>query len=232
MNLKYAASTLPPENLIPSTMQTPKTIARITGCLFLIPLVAYGFGNAFISAVIDAPEPFGAISQNHYQFISGGLLLVINSVTVLAIAVMLFPILEKESRRTALWYLGTRLMEAVILIMGLIGLFLLITLSARGTKTGVADVDVLYHLAKASNYWAYQIAMIILGLGSIPFCLVLYRAKLIPKALSVMGLLGYALLALGAVLELFGYPVGVMLSIPGGLFEIGFGAWLIVKGFS
>jgi hypothetical protein len=43
--------------------------------------------------------------------------------------------------------------------------------------------------------------------------------------------LGYAIFILGAVLEIFGYRVGVPLSIPGGLFEIVFAVLLIGRGF-
>lgn len=45
------------------------------------------------------------------------------------------------------------------------------------------------------------------------------------------GLAGYALFLAGAMLEVLGHNVGVALSIPGGIFEIAFGALLIAKGF-
>ena len=37
-------------------------------------------------------------------------------------------------------------------------------------------------------------------------------------------------LAVG-VAEIFGLRVGLMLAVPGGLFELAFGSWLIVRGF-
>ena len=50
--------------------------------------------------------------------------------------------------------------------------------------------------------------------------------------MSVWGFTGYVIFISGTILELFGYNVGVILSIPGGLFEISLSIWLIVKGFS
>jgi hypothetical protein len=44
-------------------------------------------------------------------------------------------------------------------------------------------------------------------------------------------LVGYAILMAGTIAEIFGIHIGVMLSIPGGLFEVGLGFWLIIKGF-
>jgi hypothetical protein len=49
--------------------------------------------------------------------------------------------------------------------------------------------------------------------------------------MAVYGLAGYAIFLAGALLEILGHNVGVALSIPGGLFEIAFGALLIAKGF-
>jgi hypothetical protein len=57
------------------------------------------------------------------------------------------------------------------------------------------------------------------------------QSKLVPKFLSVWGLIGYAIFFLGAVLEILGFKgVGLVLCIPGGLFEIFLAGWLIVKG--
>ncbi|QYR19298.1 DUF4386 domain-containing protein [Paenibacillus sp. sptzw28] len=75
-------------------------------------------------------------------------------------------------------------------------------------------------------------AMIVLGLYSLLFCYLLYRSRLIPRLISVFGLIGYASLLTSALLELFGYSPGMLLFLPGALFEILMPVWLIVKGFN
>jgi Domain of unknown function (DUF4386) len=84
----------------------------------------------------------------------------------------------------------------------------------------------------AQSGLAFQVAMIALGLGSMPFCYLLYKTKLIPRYISVLGLIGYATLLTAALLEVFGYSTGLVLYLPGALFEIVFPVWLIVKGFN
>ena len=79
-----------------------------------------------------------------------------------------------------------------------------------------------------TTYW---LAMATLGLGSIFFCQALMRSALLPRLLAIGGMVGYAIFALGSVLELAGYGVGLVLSAPGGLFELVAGAYLLVKGF-
>ncbi len=59
-----------------------------------------------------------------------------------------------------------------------------------------------------------------------------YRAKLVPRLVAVWGLVGYAILLCGSVLEVLGFDLRLIHNIPGGLFELFIGVWLIAKGFS
>ena len=82
------------------------------------------------------------------------------------------------------------------------------------------------------NDLAYQFAMLVLGVGSVPFCRALLRGRFVPGWLAVWGIVGYAVLAAGALLELVGLGVGLVLAIPGGLFEVTLGVTLLARGFS
>ena len=50
--------------------------------------------------------------------------------------------------------------------------------------------------------------------------------------LGLWGMIGYIIFISGTILELFGFPVGVLLALPGGLFELSLSVWLIAKGFN
>lgn len=62
-------------------------------------------------------------------------------------------------------------------------------------------------------------------------CLLLFRARLLPRVLALWGVIGYVLHAAGAIAEIFGFPISLILLIPGGLFELALGVWLLTKGF-
>ena len=94
----------------------------------------------------------------------------------------------------------------------------------------LAPLAALGPIALAANAAAYQTAMLALALGSVPMCLLLFRTRLVPRPLSVWGAAGYVVFGAGAVAEIFGAPIGVALAIPGGLFELALGAWLLLKG--
>ena len=204
-------------------MNISRLHSRSLGALFLLPFFAYGIGTALVTSVLNEPEH---LTGQRTLFVGGALLLLLNSLFVVGIGVLFFPILRERSPGIAVAYVCTRVMEALTLIVGVVFLLCILALgeSAQGQET-------LFQLLSKGNFWAYQLAMIILGVGSVAFCLSLYRSRLLPSWLPLVGAVGYGLLALGSVLELFGLPWGILFSGPGGLFELTLGGWLIARGF-
>ena len=141
----------------------------------------------------------------------GAALILLNSLVVGTIGAFVFRVFRRRRLRTAVTYLIARALEAVLLAVGVLLLILM------GSSQG--------------NDLAYQFAMLILGVGSVPFCRALRRDRIVPGWLAVWGTVGYVLLAAGALLELMGLGVGLVLAIPGGLFEVAFGLTLIARGF-
>ena len=75
----------------------------------------------------------------------------------------------------------------------------------------------------------YHIAMLSLGIGSIPMCYVLYKNNIVADWVAIWGLIGYSLLSLGFLMEFFGNKWSMYLLIIGGLWEITFGVRLIAR---
>ena len=155
--------------------------------------------------------------------------MLLNSLVVASIGILLLPMLKQHSPLAAYGYFAARLTEAILLSVGIVFLLILLPISrqhsadpARWNNWKAAAVQV--------NYLAYQIAMIALGLGGAVFCRLLWRARIIPVWMAVWVLIGYVLLFAGSVAELLGYPIGVILAIPGGLFELALGIWWLVRG--
>lgn len=211
-------------------MKIYRTTARIIGVLFLIPLLSYSIGNGLIMSIIEQQNYLMAIAMNQAQIRTGAFLMLINSVTVAMIGICFYPILAHKNKTMALVYLISRITEGILLIIGIVCLWLLIQVSAIDTSAQAYTQPLSTLLVKANDLF-YQIAMLMLGLGSMCFCIVLYQTKPIPRWLSVWGFSGYFLLVIGAVGELSGYSIGILLALPGGLFEVGFALWLIIKGF-
>ncbi|ROT31308.1 DUF4386 family protein [Micromonospora sp. HM5-17] len=141
--------------------------------------------------------------------LAGTALVVLNSVLVAAIGALVFLALRRSHPGVAWTYLVARGAEALLLTVGIVLL----------DRVGVEAADL-----------AYQMAMLSLGLGSLPLCLAVSRLHWLPRWLAIWGFAGYALLAAGSAAELLGAGVGLVLSIPGGLFEVVLGLLLLVRG--
>ena len=177
------------------------TIARLVGTLMLAAFLLYGIGTSLATA---ATQGSAALSI-------GVAMMLLNTVAVIAIGALVLPILRPHSAAVAVGYLATRVFEGALLAVGAIALV-----------TGAVTTSVL----------AYNVAMAGLGIGSLFLCAVLYRAQLVPGFLAVWGFIGYAAFAAGCVLELLGIAgAGLPATIPGGLFELFFATWLLVRGF-
>jgi len=212
-----------------------RTTARAVGVLFLAAIVAYLVGNGLIQSILGAPDHLSTVPANSTQVAVGAMLMLMNSAVVAAIGVMMLPVLKRHNEGIAIGYFGSRIVESVVLAVGVVFLLLQIPLGREYLKAGVADTSYLQALSTLSiqaNLYAYQIGMIAVGLGGVMLCYLFYRAKLVPRLVAVWGLVGYALLLCGAALEVLGVSAGLTLSIPGGLWEMFIGVWLIAKGFS
>jgi hypothetical protein len=131
-------------------------------------------------------------------------------------------------------------MECLLLIIGVIVYFLLLNLSQEFIKAGTPDSSHFQSLANIiveARYSGYQVAMIILSVSSIMLCYLFIKTRLIPRIISVIGIIGYGAVLASAPLDLIGLidtnGIWGVLYIPGALFELFLlPIWLIVKGFN
>ena len=210
------------------------TYSRLIGALFLSGFLLYGVGSSLVTSVVGAPDFLSTLSGHQTTLVLGAFLMLLNTAVDVGKGVLFFPILEKHGKRTALAYLAALIVEVVLLDVGVLALLMIVPLAQQGVDAGQASVGwakALGSLAVQSNTMAYQIGQMSLGLGAVFLSLLLFRTRLIPRFLSIWGLVGYAILMAGTIAEIFGIHIGVMLSIPGGVFEVGLGFWLIIKGF-
>jgi hypothetical protein len=91
---------------------------------------------------------------------------------------------------------------------------------------------VLGTLFTQAQLYVYEIGMSMLGISSLLLCSTLYKANLVPRWLAIWGLLGYATILVGMVSAVMGSGLGDLFSLPGGLWEVFMGVWLIAKGFN
>jgi len=190
-------------------MDSNRKTAIIVGILFITSTVAFSMGSYSIQSYFDDGN------LNKTLLITGVLLEIYCGIAVAGIGILMFPILRMFNKNLALGYAIFRIIECAIIIIG-------------GT----------YLLSLLKLMWNYEmIIFIFTGLGGLIFSYLLYQSKLIPRYLSVLGIIGYTMLLLGVSLNMLGYVdinvgAGMLLYLPGGLFELFLPLWLFVKGFN
>ncbi len=209
--------------------------ARTVGVLYLAGMVVGIGGNILIQSILTAPDPVSAIAANATLLAVGAVLWLLTVVGDAAHGVLMFPVLRPHSERMALGYLSARLVDAIFIAVMILLILVQIPVGIEYLNAGPADTSYLQALSAVlthANLYAYEIGMSAVGVAGLILNTMFYRARLVPRALAVWGLVGYAVLLSGSVLQILGFQFNSMHAIPGGLWELFIGVWLIVKGFS
>ncbi|HIW35268.1 MAG TPA: DUF4386 domain-containing protein [Candidatus Paenibacillus intestinavium] len=211
-----------------------RTNEKIIGGLFLLATVVFMIGSSLLDSHLAQSDYLSHIHLNRMEVLIALFLELINSAAVVGIAILLFPLLKHHNESIALGYLSSRIIESVLLIVGIICPLVLLTLSEAYTATGDDSQDYYINIGNMlikGQDMSFELAMLVLGLGSLMFCYLLYRKRLIPRPLSLLGIVGYITLMASSCLTIIGFDPGFVLFIPGGVFEVLFPIWLITKGF-
>ncbi|MFC1995115.1 DUF4386 domain-containing protein, partial [Chloroflexota bacterium] len=188
-------------------MGSTRRTAIIVGVLYIIGTVAGVLSLVFVNPVLSAPDYLLQFSANKTQVITGALFVIIMGVALVMVPVMMFSILKKQNKALALGYVVFRALEAVTYIAVVISWLLLITLSQEFVKAGAPTVSyfqTLGALLLEVENWINPILDIVFILGALMFYYLLYRSKLIPRFISVWGLIAAAPYLAAGLLGMFG----------------------------
>lgn len=202
--------------------------SRAIGALFLLGFLLYGIGSELVTSRVGDPHFLSAVPASQTLLLIGAFLMFLNTGVDLGKGVLFFPILEQHSKRTALAYLATMIVEVVLLDVGVLALLLIVPLADHA---GEAGAQILGSMLVQANALAYQMGEMTLGVGAVFLCVLLFRTQLIPRWLAISGLIGYPVLVAGTIAEIFGIHIGLYLTIPGFFFELVLPFWLFFKGF-
>lgn len=171
-------------------------------------------GRLFGALVLAAFVLYG-VGSAQAEHAVGVTLVALNSLGVTILGVIGYRLLRAQDHRVASGYVVARAVEAVALVGGV----------------GIAAVSTSTIDDPATT--GYLIGMIALGIGSVPFCNALGHGGWLPRWMARWGAAGYTALATGAAIDLVtGQSVTVLFAIPGGLFELALGLYLLRRGFS
>jgi hypothetical protein len=215
-------------------MFAPKTTARIVGVLFIVASATAIAGGSLLLP-LDEPGFLSATAAAEGQIVSGVLLELVLVLSVVGIAVMIYPILRRWDEGLGMAYIGARTIEAVLLLAASVSGLVVLSLARTSGQPG-DTVLALGDSVLATREWTYLIgSLVALGVSAVILNSVLFRAHLVPGWLSLWGLAGGALILLRGVMEMYGTDLNGLaqgiLAAPIAIQEMVFALWLIIKGF-
>jgi len=220
-------------------MNTHRKTAIIVGVLFIAATVGSSLYYVISDPILNAPDYLVKVSENANRVILGVLLYLIDNAAVVAIPILLFPIFKKYNEVLALGYVGTRIIESVTVIVGHISLLALLTLSqeyVQAATTNASHFQALGALLLSVIDWSHLLSVeIVFALSPLFLNYLLFKSKLVPRFISVWGLIGAILLLAEGLLGMFGLGPESEISIFSLIIlvqEMVFAVWLIVKGFN
>ena len=218
-------------------MDSDRKTGIVVGALFIVATAASILGSVALGSVLEEPEYLIDVAASEGQVILAVLLFLVAASSAFATAFLLFPILRRHSEGLAAGYVGLRGFENVFYVAGTVGLLTMLTVS-QNSVAGSADLSPMGATLLALHDWSVLIGtLIFFGLGCLILNYVLYQSGLVPRWLSLWGIVGAVFVFSYGLLGIFGVDTGLgspfmLLAMPIALQEMVFAVWLIAKGFS
>jgi Domain of unknown function (DUF4386) len=212
-----------------------KTV-MVAGILYVITFLASIPALILIGPVLhDHGYILGAGADT--RVVWGCILDLVNALAAAGTAVALFPVIKRVHESVALGFVASRLMEAATIMIGIVCLLAVVTLRQDHAGADPATLVTTGRALVEVRNWTF-----LLGPGVMPafnallLGTLLYRSRLVPRIIPLMGLVGAPLLLAAAAATLFGLGEQISLwsgiaTVPVAAWELTIGIWMIVKGF-
>jgi len=216
-------------------MEAASRAGRIIGVLIIIQMIGSGMVNFVMEGPLSAAPGFLVNASSHSRQIALAVLLgLVTEALWVGIAVTAFPVFWQRSRRMALWLVALAVVSLAVGVVENIGVMSMVSLSEAYAKASAVEREQLQTvrvIVASARDWPHFISRIFVGGAIFVFYGVLYRFKLIPRALAGFGLIAAVLMVTAVAMPLFGHDVVFPLLAPMGLSQLILAVWLIVKGF-
>ena len=221
-------------------MKTDTGIARTAGLLFVVATAAAVAGDMLVRPIRDDDDYLVTFATHETRVIVGMVSELVLAAAVIGIAAVLFPVLKRSSEGLAVGYVGARIIEGAIIILGGISSLLLLTLSREFSEAAAAEASTFEPsgaLLLEAREWTDALGTaLVFGVSALILYGLLYRSEVVPRWLSVWGLVGAVLILVAGMRGLYGHSptstVSVALTLPIGVQEMVLAGWLIIRGFT
>jgi hypothetical protein len=212
--------------------------ARVFGVLFLITFATSIPALLLYESLLRDPVSYIAGAGHDNRILFGALLELLLIVANIGTAVVIFPIVKRQSEELALGYVTARIVECTFILVGIVSVLAIITL--RQQVAGAAEGTVAYTLAAIKD-WTFLLGPgWVVGWGNgLILGYLMYRSELVPRNACWLGLIGGPLIILSGTAIMFSgnHPGSALRSlqsiatVPEFLWELFLGLYCTIWGF-
>jgi hypothetical protein len=221
-------------------MDPMRRVSLAGGVLYLITFAASIPQLALFADVIDDPTGYISTPGGNSALLWGAWLEVITAAACVGTAVALYPVTKRVSQTAAIGFVTSRVVEATLIVVGVLALLSVVTLQDHFAGTTGAQADALGVTGEAlvaMRQWTFLLGPgLIPGINALFLGYVMYRSRLVPRVIPTIGLIGAPIILMSATVTIFGgwdqvSPAGALGALPIAVWEFSLGVWLTVKGF-
>jgi hypothetical protein len=212
--------------------------ARVFGVFFLLTYVTSIPALLLYESVLRDPVGYIAGAGHDNRILFGALLELLLIVANIGTAVVIYPIVRRQSEELALGYVTARIFECTFILVGIVSVLGIITL--RQQVAGASEGTVAYTLAAIKD-WTFLLGPgWVVGLGNgLILGYLMYRSELVPRNVCWLGLIGGPLIIISGTAIMFtgNHPGSTLRSlqsiatIPEFLWELFLGVYCTIWGF-
>ena len=222
-------------------MDPTRKVALAGGIAYLITFAASIPQLRLFADVVDDPAGYISGARSNTALLWGSWLEVITAIACVGTAVALYPVTRRVSRTAAIGFVTSRVVEATLILVGVMSLLSVVTLQdqfAGATGAQAEALGVTGEALVAMRQWTFLLGPgLIAGINALFLGTALYRGRLVPRIIPTIGLVGAPIILLSATATIFGgwaqtSSVGALCALPIAVWEFSLGVWLVVKGFT
>jgi len=216
-------------------MNSDNNTSRVLGAAFLLQAVTSLISGLIMKLALTVPgniiESMINIANNAWLMRVNILGEIITAAGIIFLGAILFITLRKQNEKIALVALGLYILEAALLAASRIEAFSLLRISQEYVTAGhPAYLQAIGNLAFESMNFGYTLLMLAFCLGGILFYYLLDKSRIVPRVLSLWGLITVFPCLIATLFTIFGYEVPFFVYFPYVPFEFAIGIWILVKG--
>jgi hypothetical protein len=224
-----------------TTEASPLYYAKIAGFFYMIIIIIGVLSGAFIDSEIIVPGDnaltVSNIIANDLLFRIGIVSILILYASVVVLSWALYVILKEVNKNLALLAMLLRLSEAILGAATVLISFTILLLLNKEVYSPMYDIKQLQALVGVFlnvRTAGLDIVLLFVGLGGTIFLYLFFKARIVPRILAIWGIFTYVSMIVLSFISIL-YPehpemLEIIFYSIGGLFELIFGFWLLVKG--